>query len=84
MNAQPHPEPEHGPEVEITVNDNQHVRIHRGRQTVAHIKAVGGVPPAEELEQMIDGVLTPLADDASVTIKGGEVFVSHVRDSSGS
>ena len=53
-------------------------------QTVAHIKQLGGVAAAEELEQVIDGKLTPLADDGHVTIKGHEVFISHVRASAGS
>jgi hypothetical protein len=73
----PHPEP--GPEVHITVNRVSRL-IHRGRQTVAEIKSVGEVPSAEELEQLIDGQLTPLDDNGSVVIKGGEVFMSHVRD----
>jgi hypothetical protein len=33
-----------------------------------------------ELEQLIAGKLTPLADGATVTIKGGEVFLSHPKD----
>lgn len=40
------PEPEHGPNVVITVNSNQ-IPIHRGHQTVAHIKQVGGVSAAD-------------------------------------
>ncbi len=74
---------EHGPNVGITVNGNQ-IPIHRGHQTVVHIKQVGGVASAEELEQIINGVFTPLADDGAVTLKGGEVFISHVRASAGS
>jgi hypothetical protein len=70
---------EHGPIVTITV-DTKPYKIHRGRQTVAEIKQVAGVPLAFDLEQLIDGRLTPLADDASVTIKGGEVFLSHPKD----
>lgn len=77
------PEHEPGPNVIITVNGNQ-IPIHRGHQTVAHIKQVGGVATAEELEQVIDGVFTPLADDGAVTLKGDEVFISHVRASAGS
>lgn len=77
------PEPEPGPNVGITVNGNQ-IPIHRGHQTVAHIKQVGGVAAAEELEQVINGVFTPLPDDGAVAIKGGEVFISHVRASAGS
>lgn len=66
-------------EVLITVN-NQHKKIHRGNQAVSEIKRVGGVPASDELEQLIDGKLTPLKDSGSVVIKGGEVFFSHVRD----
>ena len=73
------PRPEPGPEVHITVNGVSR-SIHRGRRTVAEIKTVGQVPMAEELEQVIEGKLTPLPDDGSVVIKGAEVFMSHVRD----
>ena len=59
----------------ITV-DNVELEIHRGRQTVVEIKTLAGVLLADELNQLIDGVLTLLPDDGSVTIKGGEVFVS--------
>ena len=75
--------PEHGHQVTITVNGHEK-QIHRGRQTVAHIKEVGGVPAAEELEQVVNGVFNPLPDDGAVTIKGGELFISHVRASSSS
>ena len=71
--------PGHGPNVSITVN-NVAVEIHRGRQTVAEIKNAGGVALADDLEQVIDGVLNPLPDDGAVTIKGGEEFVSHPKD----
>jgi hypothetical protein len=72
------PRPEPGPEVHITINGVSRV-IHRGRRTVVEIKTLGEVPLADELEQLIDGKLTPLPDDGAVTIKGGEVFMSHVR-----
>ena len=70
--------PEHGSVVTITVDSIQK-QIHRGRQTVAEIKSVGGVPAAYQLEQVADGQLNPLPDDGAVVIKGGEVFVSHPR-----
>lgn len=76
--AEQPPRPEPGPEVTITVNNDPY-RIHRGRRTVAEIKTAGGVPLADELDQFIDNKLTELPDDGSVVIKGGEVFVSHVR-----
>ncbi|MGH7626139.1 MAG: hypothetical protein ACREOJ_12585 [Gemmatimonadaceae bacterium] len=81
--------------VTITINNNinninnnqQPYSIHRGRQTVSAIKTLGGVPQADELAQVIEGnspPLTPLADNGSVTIKGGEVFVSYPKDSGSS
>lgn len=94
MNATPHtdadaskdqtpPHPETGPMVSITIN-NVPIDIHRGRQTVVKIKAAGAVPLADVLEQVIGGKLTPLPDDGAVTIKGGEVFISHVKDGASS
>jgi hypothetical protein len=75
---EPPPKPEPGSDVHITINGVSKL-IHRGHQTVVNIKKLGGIPLADELEQLIDGKLTPLADDGAVTIKGGEVFMSHVR-----
>lgn len=69
--------------VEIQINKNPY-QISRGKHTVAEIKKLGGVPAAHELEELINGKLTPLADDASVLIKGCEKFFSHVRDGSSS
>ena len=71
--------PDQGPIVTITV-DTKPYQIHRGHQTVVEIKKIAGVPLAFELEQLIDGKLTPLPDDGAVTIKGGEVFLSHPKD----
>ncbi len=70
--------PEPGPEVKIQINGVSKL-IHRGHHTVAEIKKLGGVPLADELEQLVDGKLKPLPDDGAVTIKGGEIFMSHVR-----
>jgi hypothetical protein len=69
--------------VTIIINSVER-EIHRGRQPVSEIKRIGEVPQADQLEQVIDGKLVLLADDASVTIKGGEEFVSHPRDSGSS
>lgn len=71
--------PPEGPVVEITVNGTK-FPIHRGRNSVAAIKTVAGVPLTDDLEQVIDNKLTPLPDDGAVTIKGNEVFISHVKD----
>lgn len=70
--------PQTGPEVQITV-DEKPFTIHRGRRTVAEIKTAAGVPLADDLEQIEDEKLVLLADDASITIKGGEVFLSHKK-----
>lgn len=75
--------PQTGPTVFITV-DGREVRIHRGRQTVAAIKEVGGVPLAKDLCQLVNQQLVALPDDGSVVIKGGEIFVSHPKDGSSS
>jgi hypothetical protein len=65
----------------VTIKVNRIDRkIHRGNQPVSEIKRVGEVPAGEVLEQSLDGRLIPLADDAHVVIKGGEVFFSHVPD----
>ncbi len=70
---------EQGPIVTITV-DTKPYKIHRGHQTVVEIKTIAGVPLAFELEQLVDGKLTPLPDDGAVTLKGGEIFLSHPKD----
>jgi len=69
--------------VTISVNDKPH-EIHRGKHPVSEIKRIGGVPPAHELEEIIEGILTPLDDNGHVTIKGGEEFFGHVRDGASS
>lgn len=70
--------PQHGDIVTITVNSKTY-EIHRGHQTVAAIKEVAGVPAAFQLDELIDGTFTPLPDDGSVTIKGGEDFMSYPK-----
>ena len=69
--------------VKITI-DGVSRQIHRGRQTVAEIKTVGGVSLVDELSQVINGKLDPLADDGSVVIKGEEAFVSNRRSGASS
>ena len=79
-----HHEGEHGKElVRITI-DNKPVEIHRGRQSVRDIKSLGHVPAADELAQVVHGHPSPLPDDGSVVIKGGEEFISYPKDSGSS
>ena len=64
--------------VPVTVDgDIKHVR--RGKYLVSEFKAAVGVPADYELDEVMDGEFRPLADDATIHIKGEEVFVSHVR-----
>lgn len=79
--GQPHPDT--GRLVEIILN-GQPRQVHRGHTTVAELKAFGNIPLAHELEQIEAGQMLPLADNGAVTLKGGEVFVSHPRDSASS
>jgi len=64
--------------VEVSIN-NQPFKLHRGRRTVAEIKEVGHVPPADELSQLVDGKYVLLPDNGSVVIRGGEEFQSNPR-----
>jgi hypothetical protein len=73
-----HEQPQQGPEVTITIDNNQYA-IHRGRQTVAALKALAGVSQSYDLAELEDGRLVSLPDDGAVTIKGGEVFKSNLK-----
>jgi hypothetical protein len=74
----------HGKEnVNITIDDKPWT-VHRGHLTVAELKTLAGIPLAYDLDRIIDGKFEPLPDDGGVTIKGGEIFISHVKDGSSS
>ena len=66
------------PIVKIKI-DNTTYEIPKGLVTVTALKTLASIPASKELEEVVDGVLTPLADDASVRIRGGEIFISHAR-----
>jgi hypothetical protein len=66
--------PEHPGQSDVTVTiDNNPRTIHRGSHTVTELKQLLGVDPVYAIDQVVDGQLTSLADDARITIKGGEV-----------
>lgn len=69
---------EHGRKVPVTI-DNRTVEIQAREWVVAQLKIALGVDPSRELEQVVDGKLVPLDDNAKIHIHGHEVFVSHVR-----
>lgn len=65
-------------EVTVTI-DGIAKRIHRGNYVVIELKAALDVDPSRALDQVVNGEFKPLDDTHRITIKGGEVFVSHVR-----
>lgn len=67
--------------VSVTIDDKTR-QIHRGRQAVVELKTLGEVPLAYDLDQVVDGKFEPLPDDGAITLKGGEVFISHPKDGS--
>ena len=74
-------EAEKGPSthlVEVTV-DHKQKKLQAGPYRVSVFKHEVGVPSEKELDQIIHGVITPLDDEATIIIAGGEVFVSHER-----
>ena len=71
-------QPQTGPDVTVTV-DTQSKTVHRGSWVVSAFKEVVGVAADRALDEVIGGEFKPLQDTQRITIKGGEVFVSHVR-----
>ena len=65
-------------QVKIDV-DNHPDHVAPGTYVVSPFKELIKVPADKDLDEVIDGTLTPLDDNAYVTIQGGEVFFSHVR-----
>ena len=70
--------PQTGPIVTVIV-DTQPKEVHRGDYIVSDFKKLVGVDPTRELDQVVAGEFKPLDDNARIVIKGGEVFVSHLR-----
>jgi len=73
-----HERPQTGPTVTVTV-DTVEKHVHRGSWVVADFKKQVGVDPTRALDEVIGGEFKPLEDNQRITIKGGEVFVSHAR-----
>jgi hypothetical protein len=64
--------------VQVTI-DGKHKSVQAGTYTVAELKRVLGVEPSRVLDEVIGGEFKELPDNGAVHIKGGEIFVSHVR-----
>jgi hypothetical protein len=64
--------------VTITIN-NVPRPIDAGEAAVKELKKLGNVVTGDELVQIVEGEVVALGDNASVCIRGDEVFVSHPR-----
>ena len=76
--ANTHEHPQTGPTVTVTV-DTFPKEVHRGSWIVADFKKAVGIDASRALDEVVSGELKPLEDNQRITIKGGEVFVSHAR-----
>jgi len=75
---QQHEHPQPGPDVTVTV-DTQTKTVHRGSWVVSDFMKEVDVGADRALDEVVGGEFKPLDDEQRITIKGGEVFVSHVR-----
>jgi hypothetical protein len=64
--------------VQVTI-DNKPKTIQAGTYTVSDLKRVLGVDPSRVLDEVVVGEFKELPDNGTVHVKGGEIFVSHVR-----
>jgi hypothetical protein len=76
--ANAHAQPEHGPNVTVTV-DGHNKSVHRGAILVSAFKQEVGVDASKDLDEIIHGEIVPLQDTGKLVLKGGEVFISHAR-----
>ena len=72
-------EHEHHHVVTTHIN-NQEVFLQAGRYDVPTFKKLAGVPQADDLDELVECKLRPIPDDATLHIKGCEIFISHVKD----
>jgi hypothetical protein len=63
----------------VVMVDNQKKRVEAGPYRVFVFKHAVGVAPEKELDQIVNGVIKPLDDNATINIAGHEVFISHER-----
>lgn len=79
-----HEHPEHRKDKVTVTVDGVQKTIHRGSYVVGELKAALDVDPSRALDEVVNGEFKPLDDTQRITIKGGEVFVSHVRQGASS
>ena len=64
--------------VTVTVDTKPHT-VRKGRYLVSDFKRLVGVDPTYQLDEVMNGQFVELKDTEKTSIKGGEIFVSHVR-----
>lgn len=64
--------------VTVTVDTKPHT-VRKGRYIVSDFKRLVGVDPSYQLDVVVNGQFGELKDTEKISIKGEEVFVSHVR-----
>ena len=64
--------------VTVTVDTKPHT-VRKGRYLVSDFKRLVGVDPTYQLDEVVNGQFVELKDTEKMSIKGGEIFVSHVR-----
>ena len=64
--------------VEVTI-DTRKVQIQAGSYTLADLKSALSVEPGKVLDEVVGGEFRELSDKDRIHIKGGKIFVSHVR-----
>ena len=64
--------------VTVTVDTQPHT-VRKGRYIVSDFKRLVGVDPSYQLDEVVNGQFVELKDTEKVSIKGQEVFVSHIR-----
>lgn len=64
--------------VTVTVDTKPHT-VRKGRYLVSDFKRLVGVDSTYQLDEVVNGQFVELKDTEKMSIKGGEIFVSHVR-----
>jgi hypothetical protein len=70
----------HNHNLVVVTIDGKPKHIERGEYVVSELKKLLDVDASRALDEVIHGEFKPLDDSERIHIKGGEVFVSHVRD----
>lgn len=69
--------------VSITV-DGQVKKIIRNNYELSEFKKLVGIAENMDVDEVVKGKFEPLSESKKVQIKGGEIFVSHVKTGSSS